>query len=498
LSAAAALGVAELVAAVLGGDGSPVLAVGGAFVDSTPRWLKEFAIDTFGHNDKNALLVGISITIAILAAAIGVLAQWFPRAGVAAAALLGLVPAAAAVSRPTGETTDAMPSIVGAAVGAGFVWWFTRNSGDASRDGGSEGSGTGLTRRSFMLAGVAAGVIAVTSAVVARALLHTRANVEALRTALRLPTPSGADAANPAPADLDVAGISTFTTPNSEFYRVDTALAVPYVDPDTWRLRIHGMVDNERSYSLRDLLAMPLIERDVTLTCVSNEVGGDLVGNARWLGVPLAPLLADVGPAADADQVVSRSVDGMSIGTPTQTLIDGRDAMLAVGMNGEPLPIEHGFPVRMVVPGLYGYVSACKWITEMEFTTFTAYDAYWVKRGWVQQAAIKLSSRIDTPQAGARVAGPVPVGGVAWAQNIGVKRVDVRVDDGDWQPALLGGDGGVDSWRQWTWVWEPASSGDHTLQVRAVDRNGDIQSGEPAAPFPSGSTGWHSVDVTVT
>jgi DMSO/TMAO reductase YedYZ molybdopterin-dependent catalytic subunit len=494
LSAAAALGVAELVAAILGGDGSPVLAVGGAFIDATPRWLKEFAIETFGRNDKTALLVGISITIALLAAGIGVLAQWYRRAGVAAAAVLGLVPAVAAVSRPTGHLPDALPSMVGAIVGAGFLWWFTMQPTTATT---VEASAQGLSRRSFMLGSVAAAAVAVTGGVLARVLLRTRENVEALRTALRLPRATGAGRAKPSPDDVDVPGVSSFITSNTDFYRIDTALAVPYVDPETWRLRVHGMVGAERNYSLHDLMAMPLIERDVTLTCVSNEVGGDLVGNARWLGVPLAAILADVTPSPDADQVVSRSVDGMTIGTPSQTLTDGRDAMLAFGMNGEPLPVEHGFPVRMVVPGLYGYVSACKWIADMEFTTFTAYDAYWVKRGWVQQAPIKLSSRIDTPRSGSRVSGTVPVGGVAWAQNVGIARVEVRVDDGDWQPAQLGGDGGVDSWRQWTWAWEPDASGSHTLQVRATDRDGQVQTGEIAAPFPSGSTGWHSVGVTV-
>jgi DMSO/TMAO reductase YedYZ molybdopterin-dependent catalytic subunit len=503
LSAAAALGVAELIAGFMGGGGSPVLAVGGAFVDATPRWLKEFAIETFGENDKNVLLIGIALTIAALAAVIGVVAQWRPRVGVAAVAVLGLVPAVAAVSRPAGQGSDAIPALVGAVVGAGFLWLFSRR-GDRQLAQNAESNAddstvdSSLSRRSFLLVAGAAAVVAATAGVVGRGLINGRIDVEELRAALRLPKP--ADAAPPVPASVqaDVSGVSKYFTPNSEFYRVDTALSVPVVDSRTWRLRIHGMVEQELSYSFDDLLAMPLVERDITLTCVSNEVGGDLVGNARWLGVPVRLLLEEAGPASDADQVVSRSVDGMTIGTPVQALMDGRDALLAVGMNGEPLPVEHGFPVRMVVPGLYGYVSACKWIAEMELTTFDAYDPYWVERGWVEEAPIKLSARIDAPRPLAEVSGEVKVGGVAWAQHTGVAGVDVRLDGGEWQPADLAADGGIDSWRQWSWTLQGASAGSHTLEVRATDRDGNVQSGERVEPFPSGSTGWHSVVITVT
>lgn len=500
LSAAVALGVAELVAALLGGTGSPVLSVGGAFVDATPRWLKEFAIDAFGTNDKTVLLIGIGVTIAIVAALIGILAQRHQRLGVAAVMLLGLVPAIAAVSRPTGEVLDAVPAVIGAVVGAGFLWMFSRQpggaaSGTTASDGAVE---PGVSRRSFLvLAGVAAAV-AATGAVLGRGLISGRLNVEELRAALRLPNPADAAPAVPASVDLGVRGVTPHFTPNADFYRIDTALSVPYVDSDAWRLRIFGMVDQERSYSFADLLAMPLVERDITLTCVSNEVGGELVGNARWLGVPVRTLLEEAGLSPDADQVVSRSVEGMTIGTPVQALIDGRDAMLAVGMNGEPLPVEHGFPVRMVVPGLYGYVSACKWIEEMEVTTFDAYDPYWVERGWVDQAPIKLSSRIDTPRSLSEVSGDVQVGGVAWAQHVGIEQVDVRVDGGEWQSTQLASDGGIDAWRQWTWTLRDATPGNHTLEVRAIDRDGNEQDGDRAEPFPSGATGWHSVVVTVS
>ena len=502
LSAAVALGVAEFLAALMGGVGSPILAVGGSFIDATPRPLKEFAIETFGENDKNVLLAGIAVTIAVLSAAIGVIAQWRPRLGVVAVTVLGLVPAAAAVSRPTGEASDAVPAIVGAAAGAGFLWLFSR--GDA-RDPSERGddhaadssSAASLSRRSFLLVTGAAAIVAATTGVVGRGLVNGRVDVEELRAALRLPKP--ADAATPVPASVraDVSGVSAYFTPNNEFYRVDTALSVPVVDSRTWRLRIHGMVEQEMTYSFDDLLAMPLVERDITLTCVSNQVGGELVGNARWLGVPVRMLLEQARPAPDADQVVSRSVDGMTIGTPVQALLDGRDALLAVGMNGEPLPVEHGFPVRMVVPGLYGYVSACKWIADMELTTFDAYDPYWVQRGWVKEAPIKLSARIDAPRPLAKVSGEVKVGGVAWAQHTGIAGVDIRVDGGDWQPTKLAANGGIDAWRQWSWSLPDAAAGSHTLEVRATDRDGNVQPGERAEPFPSGSTGWHSVVITV-
>ena len=259
---------------------------------------------------------------------------------------------------------------------------------------------------------------------------------EAARDALTIPVPT--DRAPQPPAGFDTPGISPFITPNADFYRVDTALVIPRVDTDTWRLTIHGMVDHEMELTFDDLMARDLIERDVTLACVSNEVGGHYVGNARWVGAPLKPLLEEAGVHADADQIVSRSVDGFTVGTPTAVAMDGRDAMLAVSMNGETLPFTHGFPVRMIVPGLYGYVSATKWLTDIELTTFDAYDPYWVQRGWAQQAPIKTESRIDTPRASAKVkAGTVMVAGVAWAQHRGIERVEVRVDEGGWNDATL-------------------------------------------------------------
>jgi DMSO/TMAO reductase YedYZ molybdopterin-dependent catalytic subunit len=287
-------------------------------------------------------------------------------------------------------------------------------------------------------------------------------------------------------------------TPNADFYRIDTALTAPQVRTEDYSLRIHGMVDDELELSYADLLARPMIERDITLTCVSNEVGGRYVGNARWLGTPLADLLAEVGVRSGADQLVGRSVDGYACGFPVEDALDGRDALVVVGMNGEPLPIEHGFPVRLVVPGLYGYVSATKWLTEIELTTFADFDHYWVRRGWAQRAPIKLMSRIDTPRGLGKVtAGTVPIAGVAWAQTIGIGAVEVRIDDGGWRPAQLGDVTTKDTWRQWLLPWE-ATAGRHTITVRATDANGAIQTDERAEPIPDGASGLHQIVVIVT
>jgi DMSO/TMAO reductase YedYZ molybdopterin-dependent catalytic subunit len=278
---------------------------------------------------------------------------------------------------------------------------------------------------------------------------------------------------------------------------VDTALTVPQVAADGWKLRVHGMVDHPLTITYEQLLERPLIERDITLTCVSNEVGGPYIGNARWLGARLADLLREAGLHPNASQLVSRSSDGMTIGTPASVVMDGRDAMLAVGMNGEPLPVEHGFPVRMVVPGLYGYVSACKWIVDIEATTFAKYDAYWVDRGWAQQAPIKTESRIDTPRDGAtRSPGTVQVAGVAWAQHRGIRKVEVQVDGGPWHEARLAAAPTTDTWRQWVWSW-PATKGDHTLKVRATDTAGTTQTSDEAPPLPDGATGYHAISVKV-
>jgi DMSO/TMAO reductase YedYZ molybdopterin-dependent catalytic subunit len=318
---------------------------------------------------------------------------------------------------------------------------------------------------------------------------------EESRGAIRLPAPVDPAAPLPDGVAAGVKGVVPFTTPNADFYRIDTALVVPRVAAEDWRLRIHGLVEQEVELTYQDVLAGGLAERDITLMCVSNEVGGDLTSNARWLGLPLGPLLRTAGPRPEADMVLSTSADGWTCGTPLEVLLDGRDALLAVGMNGEPLPIEHGFPVRIVVPGLYGFVSATKWVVDLELTRFDRAEAYWTPRGWSAKAPVKTGSRIDVPQDGQDVrAGTVMVGGIAWAQHRGITGVQVRVDAGPWQDASLATEDTVDTWRQWSYRWE-AGPGEHRLHVRAVDGDGVVQTGERADPAPDGATGWHTITV---
>ncbi|MFG2163903.1 molybdopterin-dependent oxidoreductase [Micromonospora chersina] len=532
-AAAVAIGVAEPVAVFTGPRSAPLIAVGGLVVDAVPEPLKQFAIAVFGTYDKVALLVGTAVLLAAIAALLGVLAArrlWLGLAGIAAFAALGV---AAALTRAGADAYDALPSLVGGGLGAVTLWAFVAGplSGDAAPgtahrpapaaptspaptsptpppgiaalapDESPAGweplePGEHESRRRF-LRGV--GLLAGTAAVAGFGghWLAGQRGVSVARQAVKLPTPAAAAPPLPAGADLSLPRLAPFVTPNREFYRIDTALVVPQVDPATWRLRIHGRVRNPIELSFDDLLARPMVERYVTLACVSNEVGGDLVGNARWLGVPIRELLDEAQPEEGADQVVGRSVDGWTCGTPTALLRDGRDALLAVGMNGEPLPVEHGFPVRMVVPGLYGYVSACKWVTELELTSFADFDAYWVPRGWSAQGPIKTQSRIDTPRARGRLtAGPVTVAGVAWAQHRGIRRVEVRVDGGPWQEATLAPTASVDTWVQWSWRWD-AGPGEHTLQVRATDAGGETQPEQRRPVAPDGATGWHTVRVTV-
>ncbi|MET8350997.1 MULTISPECIES: molybdopterin-dependent oxidoreductase [unclassified Micromonospora] len=400
---------------------------------------------------------------------------------------------------PSASPEPAVPPVSSASPGAAVPPVSSASPGSAVPPPESAAPGEGVdpeSRRRFL---TGAGLLLGTATVAGLGgrWLAGRRGVSAAREAIRLPAPAVPAPALPAGADLSMAQLAPYVTSNFGFYRIDTALVVPQVDPATWRLRIHGRVRTERTYSYADLLARPLVERYITLACVSNEVGGDLIGNARWLGVPLRELLDEVEPEADADQVVGRSVDGWTCGTPTALLRDGRDALLAIGMNGEPLPVEHGFPVRVVVPGLYGYVSACKWVTELELTRFADFDAYWVPRGWSAQGPIKTQSRIDAPRARNRLTtGPVTVAGVAWAQHRGIRRVEVRVDGGPWQEAELAPTVSVDTWVQWSWRWD-ATPGEHRLQVRATDATGETQTERTQGVVPDGATGWHTVTVTV-
>ncbi|MEU7650249.1 molybdopterin-dependent oxidoreductase [Streptomyces huasconensis] len=505
LAGCAALAVAELLSAAVRPESGPVVAVGGAAIDRTPAAVKDWAIQRFGTDDKLVLQAGILAVLALLALALGLLALRRRRVGAAGVLLFGVIGAVAATTRPDSTSfRDAVPSLVGSVAGAAVLYVLAGRLVRRAAPAAAGGDGEGWDRRGFLIAASAAAAASAGAGVLGKSLnAASGKDAVASRAGVVLPGPASPAARVPRGVQPRVPGISSFVTPTKDFYRVDTALVVPKVNAETWRLRIHGKgVTRERTFSFADLLRRDLIERDITLTCVSNEVGGPYVGNARWIGVPLAELLEESGVVSPsrggpADQLVARSVDGMTIGTPVDDVMDGRDAMLALGMNGEPLPFAHGFPVRMLVPGLYGYVSACKWIRDIELTTFDDYDPYWVKRDWARKAPVKTQSRIDTPKPFARPeAGTVMVAGVAWAQHRGIDKVEVRVDDGPWRPAELAAEDTRDTWRLWSFPWE-ATSGGHTLTVRATDRTGTVQTEKRTRTVPDGASGRHSVVVTV-
>jgi DMSO/TMAO reductase YedYZ molybdopterin-dependent catalytic subunit len=523
-AAALGLGAAEIVAALADAGPrdslqSPVLDVGDRVVDGVPNAVKELAIDWFGTNDKVALLAGIGIVLAVYAALVGVAALG-RRAAIALAgtALFGLVGVYSSQStRRDAAWTAAIPSVVGAAVAAAGILWFRRlaigttagtpnGSLDGTPDGSLDGTPDGSrarrpgvadlapsTRRRFLIAagGTAAGAI-----VLGASGRRLQRGPDAAASRRRVVLPRAASPLPEAPAAVTAAGATSFFTPNADFYRIDTALTVPRLAADDWRLRIHGMVADELQLDWDALVAHDVVEADITLTCVSNEVGGRLVGTARWLGVRLDDVLAEAGVDPAADQIVGRSSDGYTCGFPTAAL-DGRDALVAIAMNGEPLPLEHGFPARLIVPGLYGYVSATKWLTEIELTRFEDFDQYWVQRGWVDDAPIRLQSRIDTPPGLSSVApGPVPIAGVAWAQTRGIERVELQIDDGEWVTATLADELNDVTWRQWSYAWD-ARPGRHAITVRATERGGSIQTADRSEPFPSGATGQHQIVVIV-
>ncbi|MEV0647275.1 molybdopterin-dependent oxidoreductase [Phytomonospora sp. NPDC050363] len=494
VSAAVALGVGELVAALTGAADAPLVAVGDRVIKATPEPVKQWAISVFGTGDKLALQIGTVVILAVVAAGVGIAATRRLVYAVAAVVVFTGLGVAAAVTRPGAGALSAVPSLVAGAAALGAGWFLLRHAPRVEGDDEAVDMRV-YGRRRFLVTSVAAvGGAGVALAVGRNVGLSTAA--EEARATVRLPVPASPAPPRPAGADLKLPGLSAFETPNADFYRIDTALVTPNVLPSGYRLRIHGRCANPIELTFDELLARPMIERDITLSCVSNEVGGGLVGTARWLGVPLADLLAEVRPDQGADQLVGRSADGFTAGAPTDLCRDGRDAMLAVGMNGEALPLIHGFPVRMLVPGLYGYVSATKWLTELELSSFDDFDAYWIPRGWSTPTPVKTASRIDTPRKSAK-AGTVAVAGVAWAQHRGITAVEVRVDDGPWAAARLSDVVSGDTWRQWVYDWQ-ASPGEHRLTVRATDGAGVVQTEQRTPVAPDGASGWHTVKVTVT
>jgi DMSO/TMAO reductase YedYZ molybdopterin-dependent catalytic subunit len=506
LAGAVGVCVGFLIAGLTGPVGSPVVAVAELAIDLSPPPVKNFAINEFGSNDKLVLQIGVVVVLALFAAFIGFLAQRKPRNGFIGIAIFCVVGLIAAATRPTSGPADLIPTLVGSAAAAFTLYWLVRVAGTLSEPADAPaGAGPGRraslvvnepARRQFMtFSAVAAGGAAV--AYFGGRLLSEQASVTQAQTSMRLPAPAVLAPPLPAGADLRIPGLSSFITPNSAFYRVDTAIVLPQIPPSSWHLRIHGMVRKEMVLTFDDLISRPLIEDYITLCCVSNPVAGPYIGNAKWLGASLGSLLREAGVKAGADQLFCTSFDGFTSGTPVATAMDGRDALLAVAMNGKPLPVAHGFPVRTVVPGLYGYVSACKWITDIEVTTYAANQSYWAQRGWYPQAPIKTESRIDVPNGQSPVkAGRTAIAGVAWAQHRGIDAVEVRVDRGPWRQATLAAVPGLDTWRQWVMFWD-ATPGNHIIESRATDKTGYTQTAQQVPPEPNGASGYPIVQVNV-
>ena len=499
-AAAVALGVTELTAVAFGPSADARTAIGSTVIDLTPGPVKEFAIQLFGTADKLALSILVLGVIAVVAALTSTRETGRVPWGSIAIAVAGVLGCAAVLSRSGTSWYDALPTVAGTACGIAVLRLlvsgrFTDGGssvGDAfASDAPDSGRRLSLITFGFLVAGAVTGV---TGAIVNRA----RASVSGDRDAFALPAPSVA--APPIPDGVQPRGVDLepFVTPNDDFYRIDTALSVPQVAREQWRLRIHGLVDEEVEFGFADLARFEVVEKVVTLTCVSNPVGGDLISNASWTGYRVRDLLAEAGVHPDADMVLSTSVDGWTAGTPVDVLTDGRDSLLAIGMNGAPLPTEHGYPARLVVPGLYGYVSATKWVVDLELTRFDRAEAYWTRLGWSARGPIKTESRIDVPRSGQDVAqGEVTFGGVAWAQHRGIKAVEVSIDDGDWQPAQLGESYSNDTWRLWSFPWQGGQPGLHEIRVRATDADGVVQTEEQADVVPDGATGWHTVSFAV-
>jgi DMSO/TMAO reductase YedYZ molybdopterin-dependent catalytic subunit len=517
----AGLAAGELLVGAIEGAVSPVIAVGNKVIDLVPLPLKNWAVETFGTSDKVVLVVTTLAILFVVGIAIGNLAvSGRRRAAFTATAVVGLVGVAAVLTRPDPTIAKLLPILVGTVVSVVVLWWLSPAAATeqvaaspalhaVATVGETEprspiepaaavvpGAGA-ADRRVFLMRSLGVASLAAVTGGTGR-LLQRRYDVGVERAALALPSVAGRRpaAALPPNADLGVDGLSPFVTANADFYRIDTALLVPQVSKDEWRLRIHGMVEHELELTFDDLLARDQIEAYVTLACVSNPTGGPYVGNALWQGVRLADIFAEVGFDPASTQLLSTSVDGWTCGTPVSSLVDGRNAILAIAMNGEPLPPEHGYPVRMVVPGEYGYVSATKWVIDMEFTTWEGVNAYWVPRGWSQQAPMKTMTRIEVPDHDANVAaGSIEIAGTAFAVHRGISAVEVRVDGGDWARTELGGVPSNDTWRKWV-VEVEVAAGEHTIEARATDGFGELQTEEVADVAPNGASGYAIVEFT--
>lgn len=497
LSGCVALSIGSAAATFLSAT-TPVDAVGSSFIDRTPAWLKDLAIAWFGQDSKTALRIGMFTVLALVATGLGIASRRSQSPLTIGIVGLGVLGAASIAEQP-GPVLRGIGALafgaVCAVVAARVLWGILVRHRRSSDTPSPSRAPQGWDRRAFLLT---ASAIAATSAAATGLTLRKERDETARILAQRPTTLPDVDPANKAIAvpatlheDID------FITPTTEFYRIDTAFSFPRVDLDRWSLRIHGLVERELNLTYGDLLDRPHFERTITLCCVSNEVGGPYIGNAVWQGVLLSDLLREAGVSPRAEQVFSTSSDGWTCGFPVETALDGREALIAIGMNGEPLPLRHGFPARLVVPGLYGYVSATKWLSEIELNRWSDARGYWLPRGWARLAPVKTQSRIDVPRRGERIEpGPSRIAGVAWAQHVGIERVEVCIDRGPWLEAKLSDDVSDDTWRMWTLDWN-AQPGDHTIQVRATDKSGATQTDVVSPVAPDGATGWHTRRVTV-
>jgi DMSO/TMAO reductase YedYZ molybdopterin-dependent catalytic subunit len=506
-AAAVALGVTALAAVPVGPQADSRTAVGSTVIDLTPGPVKEWAIQLFGTADKLVLTVLVLIVIAVVAGITAKLETRRVPLGSITIALAGVAGCVAVLSRAGATPIAVLPTVLGTVCGIAVLRLLASGRftdppsahPDARSPGGGAAPDPGRRLSLVTLGLLAAGTL---SGVFGAVLTRARSSVAGDRNAFALPTPRVSAPAVPAAVQPGSVELPSFITPAADFYRIDTALSVPQLSRPDWRLRIHGMVDREVTLEFEDLDQFEAVAKVVTLTCVSNPVGGDLISTARWTGYRVRDLLARAGVHPDADMVLSTSIDGFTAGTPVEALTDGRDSLLAIGMNDAPLPTEHGYPARLVVPGLYGYVSATKWVVDLEVTKFDLAQAYWTKLGWSARGPIKTQSRIDVPRDGQDVdRGAVTFGGVAWAQNRGVRAVQVRIDgpngQGQWQPAELGAAYSNETWRLWSLPWQAAESGRHEISVRATDGTGAVQTSQQAGVVPDGATGWHSVSFTV-